>query len=189
MNRVNKTNPFGFSPGAKAISFLEVLKFSHVLFLLIDLTSIFHSGRYSESGQDVSLQDNPDYDNRNNPPVIHFSFLFLVTSPRKQATDLFCIFRSISFRLIAFHSTRPRYIRLKRSRPGGSKTENSSRWRNWKSHTKKKIEAYRYLKLHKMGIRILLAGQRETQAVQKSFRICCTEIHRWALNNLLEGPI
>jgi hypothetical protein len=54
---------------------------------------------------------------------------------------------------------------------------------------KKRTEAYRYLKLHRMGTHIPLAGQRETQAAQSSFRIYCTEIHRWALNNLLETRI
>jgi hypothetical protein len=82
--------------------------------------------------------------------------------------------------------SRPRDARIKRTRRGGSRTEKSSRCRNWKNCTKKRTEACTYPKLRKTGTHTPLAGQKETQAAQRFFRICCTEIHRWASNNLLQ---
>jgi hypothetical protein len=63
----------------RSVSFVLITlrkQLSLCFFVLVYLTSIFHSRRYAEFWQDVGLKDNPNHDNRNNPPVIHFGIPF-----------------------------------------------------------------------------------------------------------------
>jgi hypothetical protein len=49
-------------------------------FLIADLASVFHSGRYPEFGKDVGLENDPSNDNGNDPPIIHSIFPFFIHS-------------------------------------------------------------------------------------------------------------
>jgi hypothetical protein len=152
-------------------SFWGVLNLSHVLFVLVSLTSGSHSGRYPELGQDIGLKHNPSHNNRYDPPVVHFEYPY----------HGFCAPDGISKGISSNRrGSRPRDARIRRTRLGGSKSENSSRCRNRKNCTKKRTEACTCPKPCRRGIRTPLVGQKEIQVFQRFFRICCTEIHRWA---------